>query len=193
MELSVSHTRKLPSYMQVLAQYLPDLFTPVAARMAVLCNFPIYYEWGHQPEIAQKLTNLDKTPQTKTKKYPLMWLVMDFKEAKGANMDVYTKTSISIVFAVGTQPLYTEQQRRDKSFLPTLLPMYQAFLQALSESSSFRKPYGPLIKHDFALRPYWGDGTNHNVFNDFVDCIEITNLSLDVKQLICNPSKISFK
>ena len=85
--------------MQVLAQYLPDLFTPIAQRMAVLCNFPIYYDWGHQPEIAQKLSNLDKGKSSKSQKYPLMWLVMDFKEAKGANMDVYTKTSLSFVIA----------------------------------------------------------------------------------------------
>lgn len=180
--------------MQVLAQYIPDLFTPVAARMIELLGFPIYYEWGHQPEITQKLTALDASKNKKSFKYPLMWLVMDFKESHGVNMDVYAKTSpFSFVFAVGTDPLYTEQQRRDKSFLPTLLPMYQTFLQALSEQSSFRKPYGPLIKHDSALRPYWGHGTNHNLFNDFIDAIEITNLQLEVVNLKCIPSKISFK
>lgn len=179
--------------MQVLAQYLPDLFTPVAARMAVLCGFPVYYDFGHQPEITQKLTALDASKAQKNQKYPLVWLVMDFKESKGANMEVYSKTKLSFVFAVGTDPMYTEQQRRDKSYLPKLLPMYQAFLQALSESTSFRQPYTPLINHDFALRPYWGHGANHNLFNDFCDCIEITNLSLDVRQLVCNPSKISFK
>lgn len=174
--------------MQVLAQYLPDLFTPIAARMQAICGFPLFYEWGHQPEIAQKLTNLDKSKTMKSQKYPLLWLVMDFKEGKGANWDVYSKTTLSFVLAVDTDPNYTEQQRRDKSFLPKLLPMYQAFLQALGESVSFRKPYAPGIKHDFALRPYWGNGNNHNLFNDFVDCIEITNLSLDVKQKQCLPS-----
>lgn len=121
-----------------------------------------------------------------------MWLVMDFEEDKGKNMDVYSTTSLSLVFAVATEPKYTEQQRRDISFTPKLLPMYQAFLQALHEQSSFRMPYPSLIQHKFALRPYWGDGVNRNLFNDFIDAIEIRNLNLDVKQLNCKPP-ITFK
>lgn len=174
--------------MAIIPQYLPDLFSPIVAGMSTVLGYPIYYRWGHREEITKELTELDGSKSLKSNKYPLVWLVMDFDEAKGDNFDVYSKTAISFVFAVGTEINYTEQQRRDKSFLPKLLPMYGEFINQVSVSATFRQPYAAGIKHNFMLRPYWGEG-GKNLFNDFVDAIEIRNLKLDVRALTCPPSQ----
>lgn len=178
--------------MQVLAQYIPDLFAPVGIRMAQLCKFDVFYDWGHKDEMTRKFDRLDASKTQKGKKYPLFWLVMDFDETHGKSMNTYANLSLSFVLAVSTDPMFSQQQRRDKSFLPRLLPMYEAFLQAITEQTTMRKPYGPLIEHKAALRPYWGDGVNKNLFNDFVDVIEIRNFNLDIAPLLC-PKSTTFR
>lgn len=174
--------------MDIIPQYLPDLFTPVVNAMAMELGTTIYYRWGHKEETAGALAGLDKGVTTKTQKYPLVWLVMDFEETKGDNVQVYAKTGFSFVFCVNSKPDYTEQERRDKSFLPLLLPMYASFMNNIGKNSSFRRPDPSLIKHSMILRPYWGTNQQKNMFNDWLDAIEIRNLKLDVSALICIPS-----
>lgn len=162
--------------------------------MSELCSFDIRYDWGHKSEMANTLTQMDNSKTQKPLKYPLVWLIMDFKEKKGKNWDVYSALGINFLFAVDTHVNYTQPQRRDKSYLPKLLPMYGAFMQAISEQTAFMKPYIFGIEHDFLLRPYWGDGVNANLFNDFIDAIEISNLNLEVAQKKCTtPAKLSLK
>lgn len=166
--------------MDILPLYVPDLFTPVVAAVAVKLNRPVYYRWGHREEITAALTILDGSKSQKSEKYPLIWLVMDFEETKGDNVQVYSELSASFIIATGTEQNYTEQERRDKTFLPTILPIYAAFVNALSQSAVFRMPFGPLIRHKFLLRPYWGNG-KANIFNDFCDVGEIKNLQIVVR------------
>jgi hypothetical protein len=172
--------------MQVIPQYIPDLFTPVFQEMSIQLKQTIYYDWGHREEVTRLLTEKDNSKTRKPTKFPLAWLVMDFKEAHGDNANVYAKTSFSFVFAVGSEVNFTEQERRDKSFIPILLPMYAAFLNIVGQSTIFRMPDPAQIKHGAFLRPYWGNG-QANIFNEVCDCLEINNLQLDVRALTCAP------
>lgn len=170
--------------MDVIAQYIPDLFTPIFSGVTADMGQPVYYRWGHKKEIDADLKTRDVSKVKSNQRFPLAWLVMDFDEFKGDNLDVYTKTKFSFVFAVTTKIDYTQEQRRDNSFLPLLLPMYASFLNRIGQSTTFRMPDAASIKHTMRLRPYWGDGGT-NLFADYVDCIEIVNLSLDIRRLNC--------
>lgn len=167
--------------MDIIAQYIPKLFIPVVADTAKACGFGITYEWGHKTEVDGLLKTKD---QKAKKKFPLIWMVMDFDETKGKNPDIYSEVSLSFVFVVNTMPEYTERQRQSNTFEPILLPMYAQFLNAIGRSVSFRRPIATTIKHKMRLRPYWGDGAT-NLFADYCDCIEVVNLALDVRRANC--------
>lgn len=170
----------------VIPQYLPSLFKPIIAAASAEVGFAINYEWGHKKHVSGILDQKDQA-KNKTPKFPLIWLVMDFKEVKGDIVQVYSKTNLSFVFCVNTKIDYTSQQREDITYVPKLLPMYAAFINAISNSTTFRMPTATLIGHEMILRHYWGEG-GVNLFNDYVDCIEITNLKLDVRAVQCAPS-----
>lgn len=170
--------------MDIIAQYVPDLFAPIIAAVSIDMNKTVQYRWGHRTEVDQELKGLDASKTKQAQKYPMIWLVMDFDEMKGDNMDVYTKGKFSFIFVVDTQPTWSEQQRRDNTFKPILLPMYESFINWIGQSTTFRMPDPSQVKHTFRLRPYWGQG-KINLFGDFCDCIEIINLSLDIRRLNC--------
>lgn len=172
--------------MPIIPQFVPELFRPVVAGAALQLGKTIYYRYGHREEIVKDLAALETGKTTKGQKYPLIWLVMDFEEDQGNDPHIYSDLSASFIIATGTQPDWTEEERRDKTFIPILLPIYGAFLDQINSSSSLMMPYTSLIKRKFLLRPYWGNGAA-NIFNDFCDVIEIKNLKLAVRQQIdCN-------
>lgn len=170
--------------MDVQPIYIPRLFVPVFEAVSAKIGKTVYYDWGHRDEMTRLLTEKDGSKTQKAKKYPLAWLVMDFEEFHGDNPQVYSKASFSFVFAVGSEINYTEQDREVKSFVPTLLPMYGAFLNTLGYRTEFRMPDPSGIKHSALLRPYWGNG-QANIFNDVCDCLEIKGLKLDVRAISC--------
>lgn len=178
----------------VAPQYTPALFKPIVTAMSAQLGFAVSYRWGHKKEVTRRLTQIDGAQLPRPQKYPLLWLVMDFQETKGADPKVYSEMSLNFVLATSTDPNYTEEDRKAKSFDPILLPMYAAFIDQIGQSSAFRQPYASGIKHTFILRPYWGDG-NANIFNDTCDAIEIKNLQLQVRQVVpdCNALKLNLK
>lgn len=175
----------------VIPQFIPTVFSPVVTAMSTELGHAVNYRWGHKRFVSGILDAKDQA-KTKTPNLPLLWLVMDFKESKGENVQVYSKlTGISFVFCAKTSPNATSAQT-EANFKNVLLPMYASFVNAISQSSVFRRPTATLLKHDFILRPYWGQGAV-NLFNDYTDCIEINNLNLDVAALLCVPGSQSFK
>lgn len=171
--------------MPIIPQFLPELLRPIVAAAGTQIGRTVFYRYGHRDEVVRDLALLDSGKTTKDKKYPLVWLVMDFRETHGKVAQVYAQTTWSLILAVGTQPNYTEEERRDKSFIPVLLPLYGAILDQISQSTTFRMPVASLIDHDSLLRPYWENEGKKNIFNDWCDVIEISNLKLAVRQQIC--------
>jgi hypothetical protein len=171
----------------IITQYIPDLVGDVVTNVATAMRQSILYEYGHYAEVERNLIEKDKSPIDKTK-YPFIWLVMDFEEKMGTASGAYAGLSLQLIIATGTSNTYGMKERRDKSFLPVLYPIYSELLNQFSRSVVFGMP--TFIEHTKIDRPYWGvqgglgNGTA-NLFSDFIDAIQIKNLKVSVKRKVC--------
>ena len=171
----------------MITQYIPDLVRDVVAKVATTLQTQVYYDYGHYSEVVKNMDEKDKSYTNKAK-YPLVWLVMDFEETMGGKSGDYAELNLQLIIATDTNAEYTMQERRDKSYLPVLYPIYAELLNQFSLSKVFKTAYK--ISHTKIDRPYWGvqsglgNGTG-NLFNDFIDAIQIKNLKVNVKEKIC--------
>lgn len=163
--------------------WIPDLFKEVVSNVSIALGKPVYFDYGRHPEVQRNLLKKDKQPSLKDKKFPLVWLVMDFLEDYQASSRVAELPNLSIWILERTKPDYKMDERRDNTFVPTLYPIYEELLKQFSKSASFMMP--SKIPHNKTDRAYWG-GDNKNMFSDYIDAVEISGLKLSVKRgIIC--------
>jgi len=157
-------------------------FESIVASMRTNTKLPDvpYYEYGHRLEIANLLTERDKT-EFKFKKYPLIALRQPFDEVIADGM---VKVKLNFVIVTMTDVKYTTRQRYDKVIIPVLYPLFESFIQAIKNSglyfwNSDAMDYPPMDKIDW---PFWGvqyqEGVEKNIFNDPLDAIELVNVEL---------------
>ncbi len=155
-------------------------------------NFAPYYMYGHRQEIANKLSELDQRPKGKSKKYPLIALnTMSITPNVRGNVWDF---NLNIVIGINVDINLSSEQREAQIFKPTLLPLYDAFKYAFSQSplgfmwdGSLPQdfpPHTPMIKY------FWGtenkEGAMKNIFNDPMCAIEIVNLKFSKVDNGCN-------
>lgn len=142
-----------------------------------------FYMYGHPLEIINILSQKDKHDTLKYKKYPLVALFQDFEEIKGEDQAINAEVNLNIVIAVNTSQHYRSSERYANTFKTVLYPIYNLFLEKIAASGYFQTAPG-IISHRKTDRVYWGKqglyGTEANVFNDFLDAIEIDNLNLSI-------------
>lgn len=182
--------------------HIPDLFQTIVGKVnavfstRVIDPFPVFFDYGHYVEVTRNLTQKDASISQKDKKYPLIWLVMDFDEDFGSIDDGYCDLpALQILITVPTQPAITTPERVEKNFRPRLYPIYDELINQIFQSGLFQVINPENIKHRRTLRPYWGgqdsqgNGTA-NLFNDFIDAIQIRNLQLKVNESVCDTFNI---
>lgn len=161
----------------------------VAATDAVI--FPalgkhINYMYGHPLEIKNRLQELTNSPDIndRNKKFPLIFLVEDIPIRRGVEEGVYGTAVMTIFIINTTEPNYTSEQRETNNFKPILVPIYQEFLnQLMSPMQKNVFVENPdRIRHTQINHKYWGrqgtEGNVKNIFNDYIDCIELQNLEV---------------
>ncbi len=180
---------------------IPDIFKVISQKVNATLStraqdpFPVYFDYGHYNEVTRNLTNKDGGTTSKTKKYPLIWLVMDFVEKCGEIVNGYCELpDVQILIATVTTPAITAPERIQKTFVPRLIPVYQELMKQIADSGHFDVTEDA-IPHERILRPYWGgqdalgNGTA-NLFNDFIDAIQIRRLKLKVNESVCDEFKL---
>lgn len=145
----------------------------------------IDYQYGHVKELIQTLQQMDKDAAGRFQKYPCVYLVQDFTEKKGAEVGIYAQTSLSIILMHSTVQSYKITDRYAKVFKPVLYPIYVSLLKQLSYHDLIMQGDDEAIVHDKTDRSYWGTSANKNSLTDFVDAIEINNLSLNISFQNC--------
>jgi hypothetical protein len=163
-----------------------DLFRTIVEKTAEKFDFDINYLHGHPLEITSSLTELTQSPTLSEKRYPGIFLFQDFNEEKGGD---FTVVDLNLIIGINTDNTLKAPDRYVSSFTPYLYPIYDAFLEVIARSGFFAECNVSEIKHTKIDRLYWGRnglyGNTGNVFNDYIDCIEIKNLKLKVKPLNC--------
>lgn len=140
----------------------------------------IDYQKGYVKELIQTLQQMDKDETQRFLKYPLIWLVMDFKEGRGRTAGIYTQTSLDLIIAHQTDQSYKVSDRYEKVFKPVLYPIYVSFLNQIAKHPMIMQGDDEMISHDKWDRSYWGNGGSKSQLTDFVDAIEINNLALNI-------------
>lgn len=141
----------------------------------------VHYQYGHPLEIIETLKQMDEAKDYKFRRYPFVGLFQDFPEEVG-EVGFNSEPTLHLIIARFTQATYKAAQRYELNFKPVLYPIYLEFLEQLNFSKAF-ETYGVTnIQHTKIDRLYWGrEGlykNEGNIFNDFLDCIEIRNLKL---------------
>jgi hypothetical protein len=161
-----------------LAAKDPDFF---------LSGETLHFDHGHMVEITGKLArkNLSKN------KYPLVILVEDIDHESYSGM-LHCELRL---FIVNLNPKVNDDspQRWEGIFKPRLLPIYEELMRQLSSRFSWDKVNFPgnTPPHVWTARPKFGvwlreqNGTVKNILNDSLDAIEIKDLKVNTKALIC--------
>lgn len=153
----------------------------------------VHFMAAHPLEITNRLTNKDKNGLY-LEKYPLIGVFHDFKEQMGRQIGEYAKVSPRIIIANNTSSEFISNQRYEKNFKPILYPIYESFLKQITLAKKGKWKYFNMygegsIRHDKTDRLFWGTSTAYantaNIFNDYLDCIDIENLELSINIKNC--------
>lgn len=136
------------------------------------------YHYGHRLEIVNRFMEITRAATYKAEQFPAICLFTDIEERISG--DGYEREcELNLAIITDTQPTFTASERKTYSFDPILQPLYDLFMERLAESSSIAEVYPDHSKWD---RYYWGKnglyGNTGNIFNDYIDAIEIDNLTI---------------
>lgn len=142
----------------------------------------VHYAHGHPLEIMETLAEKDKSQSLKFQRYPLVALFQDFPERYFADPNIQAEGTFQLIIAMRTNNTYKVEDRYSKNFEPYLYPIYEELLTQIFNSGFFLLQSETLIQHTKYDRLYWGReslfGGQANMFNDFLDVIEIRDLRL---------------
>jgi hypothetical protein len=155
---------------------IPELFKTVVSEVSTTLDRAVYFDYGKLKDVTRKLTQKDMGITTGNKKYPLIWLVMNYAEHYG-NQDGFCElNSLTIMICNLTKPELTTQQRMIDNFIPNLYPIYDGFMSQLDDSGYFEPTGLAGVEHKKIDCPYWNEDMlkgDLNQFNDHIDAIQI--------------------
>ncbi len=141
----------------------------------------VYYMFGHPLEIVTRLQQLSQSTTQKDKKYPLVALFTDIPVVHKPGF--YGEAKMNIIIATLTKPEFTAPQRLQNNFKPILQPIKDELLNQIDRYTGFT--HEGELSYTEIERYYWGKqglyGNNANVFNDYIDCIELQNVTVTLK------------
>lgn len=177
----------------VIVDEVKNLVAKVSAKLtpALVALDPaitgVHFEHGHIAEIVETLRQKNKVEEERYTKYPLVALVQDFPEDVTGAAGIQAEPVLRLLIVNQSEPSYKASERLALNFKPILYPIYDELLEQFRKSVVFMGYDVP--PHRKTDRLYWGRealiGTAANIFEDWVDCIELTNLKLKVKSKLC--------
>lgn len=177
------------------AVYAVDEMRAVVANVAIKLETPVYYMFGHPNEIVQNLTEMTKAPSQANLKYPLVALFTDILVDKNRD-GIYGEARMTLIIATLTQPTYKAADRLAKNFKPILQPIKCELVEQISRVKQWQPTGNGELKYKEIEHYYWGKeglyGSEANIFNDYIDAIELRDVLVTIKPKICSTLKNSF-
>lgn len=173
---------------------IPELFRSIVAKVNTkfstrsVSPFNVYYDYGRYTEIDRRL--MEKT-LAKHEKYPLIWLVIPITE-RFVDVGDLELRNFQIIIATITKKESTTPDRYTENYIPFLWPVYDELINQIKISGYFTD-LGGNVSHDKINQPYWDgkDGQQQaNMFQDFIDAIQLKNISLTVNETTCDQFRI---
>lgn len=146
-------------------------------------HLPVYYKYGHPKEISNRLQELSNSPTEGHKKFPLIILFTDITIKKDVP-GFYGSANLRMLVANITEPTYISEDRTEKNFKPVLHPIKEELIKQIGEHSQFT--YDNELTYSETDMYFYGSEINDkNIFNDYIDAIELKNIQLNIKNKIC--------
>lgn len=144
---------------------------------------PVYYMYGHTLEIVKRLQTLTNSITQQEKKFPLIILFTDITIDKRIP-GFYGSTNLRMLVANTTRPEYISEQRTELNFKPVLHPIKQELINQISIHPQFT--FENELTYKETDMYYYGSQINDkNIFNDYIDAIELRDIKLSIKNKIC--------
>lgn len=144
---------------------------------------PVRYDYGHSKEIAKRLQELTQSATFANQKFPLVILFTDITIDHNIP-GFYGWVNLHILVCNVTDPNYTAEQRTDNNFIPILHPIKNELLNQLQKHIGFSWPQEPTYQETDCY--FYGSLLNGaNVFNDYIDAIELRNVRINLHYEIC--------
>jgi hypothetical protein len=164
---------------------IPGLFRQVATAVSDALPFPVYFDYGAYDVVNKNLQSLDQSITMKDRKYPLIWLVTPIREVITPGADYACDLQdIDILICVKSDATSSNDERNAASFATYLRPIYHELLRQIDSSYLFTCTSMKGISHEVREWPYHSGVESAsgkvNLFNDFIDCIQIRRLRLQV-------------
>lgn len=153
----------------------------IVQKVAVKLGIDIGFHYGYIKELNETLVQYSKSPATYNKKFPLIWLVQPFTISIGEELGNYGSIRDLRIFIIQqSEKNYKAAERMTKVFKPVLYPIYHELIAQMKVHSTIFFQG----KHKMTDRYYWGD-SQQTVLNDVVDCMELSQIELKVKNKRC--------
>lgn len=146
-------------------------------------DYTVHYMYGHHIEINSRLQEMTQSPVKKNERFPLVILFTDISVEKNQPIGYYGNARLNMVVANITDPNYIASDRLENNFKPILQPIKNELINQIKRHKQFS--FEGLVEYTEIERFFWGKtglyGNTANEFNDYLDCIEIKNLKVNIK------------
>lgn len=143
----------------------------------------VQYMYGHPLEIVGRLQELSNSVTLQTQKFPLVILFTDVTIDRSL-IGFYGSVRLRMLVANITQPEYISEERTDKNFKPILHPIKEELIKQISIHGRFT--FGDELKFKETDMYFYGSQINNkNIFNDYIDAIELKDIQVNIKNKIC--------
>ena len=162
-----------------------EIVKEVVAEVSQETGRNVSFLFGDWDYIANQLV-LWGTSSHAWKKYPIICMRSPVNETrKGTEREM----TLDIAILVNTLKDYTNEQREAESFVKILRPIYDKFMKALNNHKMVKSAYNGMLSHTYTENYRYGrlglNGGDDKKFKDYVDAIEINNLSVTIKKFKC--------
>lgn len=163
-----------------------DLFRGIVERASQRYGKHIEFQFGDWDYISNVLQVMSTSVTTMGKRYPIVCLRSPYTELRGGKT---REVRLELLIAVNTLKDYTNEQRENTSFEEVLRPVYTLLMEEINRCEHVKAPYQGGVRHEYIENYRYGrkgveDGDG-KPFRDFIDAIEIHNLSLTIKDIDC--------
>ncbi|MCF0219326.1 MAG: hypothetical protein HUK14_06050 [Muribaculaceae bacterium] len=151
-------------------------------------NPHVNYVFGNTQYVKATLDEMSKGRFMADEKLPMIALFNPIVEDRG-NPDYYAVVKVNVLIACQTNRDWSNEQRRDYSFVNVLRPIYDRFIEELKADGRFDFGYNTSIKHSYSENYSYGKygaftSTGEEV-SEPIDAIDIRNLELKITHQNC--------
>lgn len=154
--------------------------TDVAGIKNVTMRPFIKFKYDSFKNLQMQLIEESKTATKKKNKYPLLFLLIPYKEIRDKQNEILFQSTANLVLIIDTRKDWTTEERLDYSFKQNLHPLYNLLIDKIKNSYLFQVDENFNITHEKTDFYHWStdEAKEQNKIAAVVDAIEINNIQL---------------